>query len=242
MADRPASEEVAVSVVIPGYNEERNIENAVRRCLSALERSGLRHELIVVNDASTDRTGEIAESLAINHPAIRVIHNPINLNVGLSVLIGMHAARGRLVTHNAMDLPFDPEDLGRLLPMLDNADIAVVVRKDRSAHSSWRKITSIVHHWMVRILFWTDIRDMNFVQAYRREVIQRLHVKAKSPAFVTPELLIRARRAAFRIVEMEADFHRRQVGASSFGKSRDILWTFSDMLSFWLEGGGRNKS
>jgi len=233
--------DIAVTVVIPGYNEERNIETAVGRCLSALEGLGVSHEVIVVNDCSTDRTAEIANALASSNRAVRVIHNTINLNVGISVLIGMRAARGRIVTHNAMDLPFDPADLARVLPMFDHADVVVVVRTDRSAHSVWRKITSIVHHWMVRILFWTRIRDMNFVQAYRRSVVQALPVKAKSPAFVTPELLIRAQKAAYRIVEIGADFHRRHAGSSSFGRPRDILWTLSDMLSFWLEGGGRRR-
>ena len=233
--------DIAVTVVIPGYNEERNIEDAVGRCRSALERLGVRHEIIVVNDGSTDRTGEIADTLSAGNSAVRVIHNPINLNVGISVLIGMRAARGHVVTHNAMDLPFDPADLARVLPKFEQADIVVMVRTDRSAHSVWRKITSTVHHWMVRILFWTGIRDMNFVQAYRREVIHALPVKAKSPAFVTPELLIRAQKAGYRMVEIEAEFHRRRAGTSSFGRPRDILWTFADMLSFWLEGGGRRR-
>lgn len=227
--------ELDVSIVIPGYNEERNVETAVFRCLNALEKLGVSHELIVINDASTDRTGEIAETLAARHHAVRVIHNPVNLNVGISVLIGMRAARGRLVTHNSMDLPFNPDDLGRVLPMSDRDDIVVVVRRGRSAHSPWRKFTSLVHHWMVRCLFWIDIRDMNFIQVYRRSVLEHLHVKARSPAFVTPELLIRARRAGYRIVEIEADFHRRHIGSGSFGKPRDILWTLSDMFSFWLE-------
>lgn len=232
--------EIDVSVVIPGYNEERNVEIAILRCLSALEKLGVSHELVIINDASTDRTGEIAESLAARHHAVRVIHNPINLNVGISVLIGMRAARGRLVAHNAMDLPFNPDDLGRVLPLFERADVVVVVRKGRSAHSPWRKFTSLAHHWMIRCLFWIDIRDMNFIQVYRRSVLEHLPVKARSPAFVTPELLIRARRAAYRIVEFEADFHRRQFGSGSFGKPRDILWTLSDMLSFWLEGTGRS--
>src|SRR5437868_12971839 len=85
-----------LSIVIPGYNEEANIEAAVTRCLDALNRLGVSHEVIVVNDASTDRTAEIADSLSARFGAVRVIHNPINLNVGISVMIGMRAARGRL--------------------------------------------------------------------------------------------------------------------------------------------------
>ena len=230
---------VELSIVIPGYNEEENVEATVVRCLGALAKLGVRHEIIIVNDASTDRTGEIADSLAAKNKAVCVIHNPVNLNVGMSVLIGMRAARGGVVMHNSMDLPFDPDDIGRVLELAKNADVVVVVRTGREAHSLWRKVTSLVHHWMVRILFWIDIRDMNFVQAYRREVLQSLPVKSKSPAFVTPELIIRAKRAGYHMVEFEAAFHRRKLGSANFGRPRDILWTFSDMLSFWLEGGGR---
>lgn len=236
MAGRENTPEVEVTVVLPGYNEERNIEGAVERCLDALKNLRVTHEVIVVNDASTDRTGQIADALASRDGAVRVIHNPINLNVGISVLIGMRAARGRFVTHNSMDLPFAPEDYARMLPLLDGADVVVAVRTGRAAHSPWRRITSWVHHWLVRGLFWVGVRDMNFVQAYRRESLSRLHVKAKSPAFVTPELIIRAKRQGMRIVEMDAEFHRRRVGTGAFGKPRDILWTLSDMMSFWLEG------
>ena len=228
--------EIALTLVLLAYNEEDNVQPAVERCLTALRRLGVTHELIVVNDGSTDRTPDILESLARKHEAIRLIHNPINLNVGISVLLGMRAARGRIVTHNSMDLPFDPDEIARLLPLFDRADVVVVVRTGRTAHSPWRKVTSFVHHWIVRLLFWIDVRDMNFVQAYRREVLESLTVKAKSPAFVTPELIIRARRANYRFAEIEAEFHRRKAGVANFGKSRDILWTLADMLSFWLEG------
>ena len=76
---------------------------------------------------------------------------------------------------------------------------------------------------------------MNFVQAYRREVIRAVPVKAKSPAFVTPEILIRARDLGFRIAEIRAPFLRRERGAPSYGKPRDILWTLGDMIGFWQE-------
>ena len=111
----------------------------------------------------------------------------------------------------------------------------IVRRTDRSAHSPYRKLTSLVHYWLVRLLFRVPFRDMNFVQVYKGDVLRALKVKAKSPAFVTPEILIRARDRGFRITEVEAPFHRRERGQASYGKPRDILWTLSDMLSFWIE-------
>lgn len=233
---------IELSVILLGYNEQENIEASVRSCDSALDRLGITYEIIVVNDGSNDRTGEIADELAANLSFVRVIHNPINLNVGSSLLIGMRAARGRFVTHNSMDLPFDPAEIGRLVEKFGSSDVVVVVRTGRSAHSLWRQITSLTHHWIVRLLFFIDVRDMNFVQAYRREILADIPVRARSPAFVTPELIIRALRRGYRITEVEAHFHKRRFGKANFGKPRDILWTLADMLSFRLEGEVRGRS
>jgi glycosyltransferase involved in cell wall biosynthesis len=225
----------SLTLLMPGYNEEANVEEAIQRCLRVLPDLVARYEVIIVDDGSTDRTPELADRLAQESPFVRVIHNPVNLSVGISLLIGMKAASCDLVLHNAMDYPFDLADLDRILPLFPEWDVVVVARTNREAHSAYRKLTSLVNYWLIRLLFRAPFGDMNFVQVYKREVLQALRVKAKSPAFVTPELLIRAREHGFKITEVEAVFHRRHKGKASFGKPRDILWTLADMLSFWLE-------
>jgi glycosyltransferase involved in cell wall biosynthesis len=237
------AENVRLSVVIPGYNEQMNICDAVERCKQALDRIGVAYEIIIVDDASPDDTGAIADALATADARVRVVHNPINLNVGISILIGYQAARGELVTHNAMDLPFDPEDLARILPLFDDPELAMVVvaRTNRAAHSFWRKTTSLVHHWLVRALFWSALPDMNFVQVCRRSAVLGLGVRARSPAFVTPEMIIRARDAGLKIAQLNATFHPRMKGKAKFGKPRDILWVLVDMISFRLERRGAPK-
>lgn len=226
---------LSVSVVLPGYNEEANIEDTVGKCVSALRSFTDRYEVVIVDDGSTDQMPTIADRLAREDSAIKVIHNPVNLHVGISLLIGMNAASGDVVAHNAMDYPFDMQDLDKVLPLFPEWDVVIIARTDRSAHSKWRKLTSWVHYWMVRILFGVKFGDMNFVQVYKKDVLRSVKVKAKSPAFVTVELLIRARDQGFKITEVRAPFHSRNKGAASYGKPRDILWTLADMISFWLE-------
>jgi dolichol-phosphate mannosyltransferase len=244
MAEFNSSRDVALSVVIPGYNEQLNIQSAVETCRQALRELNVTFEIIIIDDASSDDTGAIADALAAADPSIRVIHNSVNLNVGIGILIGFQAARGRLVTHNAMDLPFDPRDLTRILPMFDDPAVALVVvtRTDRSAHTKWRQLTSWVHHRMVRILFWNALPDMNFVQVWRRSAIAPLGVRARSPAFVTPEMIIRAKDAGLKMEHFQTTFHRRKIGAGQFGKPRDILWTLADMISFWIERGAGRRT
>jgi glycosyltransferase involved in cell wall biosynthesis len=190
---------------------------------------------VLVDDGSTDDTPRLAAQMAAEMPALRVITNPVNLGAGTSLLIGMWSASGSVIVHDSMDYPFDLADLREVLPLFPRHDVVVIVRRDRSAHSTYRKLTSVVHYWLVRLLFRVPFRDMNFVQAYRRDVVRALRVRARSPAFVTPELLIRARDHGFSIAEVTAVFHPRKRGQASYGKPRDILWALADMISLWIE-------
>jgi glycosyltransferase involved in cell wall biosynthesis len=227
--------EPALSLVLPCYNEELNVRPTLERCARGLETLVPSFEIVLVDDCSTDGTPAVAAELAAEIPAIRILRNPLNLGAGASLLVGLRAARASVIVHNSMDYPFDLHDLREVLPLFPQHDVVIVARRDRSAHRPYRKLTSFVHYWLVRLLFRVRFRDMNFVQAYKREIVECLDVKARSPAFVTPELLIRARDRGFAIGEVTATFHARTRGAASYGRPRDILWALADMISFWLE-------
>jgi dolichol-phosphate mannosyltransferase len=224
-----------LSLALPCYNEEANLRPTLEKCARALAALTPSYEIVLVDDASTDGTAVLAAQIAAELPSLRVITNPVNLGAGTSVLIGLRSTRGAVVVHNSMDYPFDLEELRNVLPLFPRHDVVVVERRDRSAHSHYRKVTSLAHYWLVRMLFGVPFHDMNFVQAYKREVVDSIRVKARSPAFVTPELLIRARDRGFSIAEVIATFHPRTRGMASYGKPRDILWALADVFSFWLE-------
>ncbi len=223
-------EKVALSLIMPGLNEEENVERAVRRAFGVLERLTDEFEIIVIDDGSTDRTGEIADSLAAEDPRIRVIHNERNLNYGVSLARGIRAARCEWIFHNGMDLPLAPEDLDRFIPLFGESDLIAARRLNRTAHSPWRKITSWGNHLLLRILFRPQTADLNFVQFYRRSFVQSLELLATSPAFVTAELILRAERTGARVREVAVEFRRRESGSGHFGRPKDIFWTLRDML------------
>lgn len=231
---------VSLSLVMPGLNEEANVERAVRRACAALEEHTDEFEIIVIDDGSSDRTGELAEALAAEDARVRVLRNPRNVNYGVSLARGIAAARCDWVLHDGMDLPLAPEDLPLFTPHFGEADVIVVRRTSRAAHSPWRKLTSWVNQLLLRILFAPRVRDLNFTQFYRRAWVQQVEIASTSPAFVTPELILRAERSGRRVREVEAEFRRREAGQAHFGRPRDILWTLSDMLrlrlSTWLRG------
>ena len=231
---------VSLSLVMPGLNEEANVEGAVRRSIEALERHVGEFEIIVIDDGSTDRTGEIADRLAAEDPRVRVIHNERNLNYGVSLARGIDQARCDWILHNGMDLPLDPDDIALFAPHFGEADVIVVRRTNRAAHSPWRKLTSWVNNALLRVLFSPRVVDLNFVQFYRRSWVQGVEIASTSPAFVTPELILRAERGGRVVREVTAEFRQREAGTPHFGRLPDILWTLGDMLRLrartWLRG------
>ena len=230
-----AASGLSLTLVMPGLNEEANVERAVRRARAALERHADEFEIIVVDDGSSDQTGAIAERLAAEDPRVRVLRNERNLNYGISLARGIRAARCEWILHDGMDLPLAPEDLPLFAAHFRDADVIVVRRTSRAAHSPWRKLTSWVNNALLRLLFAPRARDLNFVQFYRRSWVQGVRIASTSPAFVTPELILRAERGGRPVREVEAEFRKRLAGRAHFGRPRDIAWTLRDMLRLrWL--------
>jgi glycosyltransferase involved in cell wall biosynthesis len=222
--------QVSLGCIMPGRNEEPNVERAVRRVVAALERWTGDFEVIVVDDGSTDRTGEIARRLASQDPRVRVLRNESSVNYGNALLQGIRSARCEWVFHEPMDLPLAPEEIGPFIERLGDSDVVVARRRSRAAHSPWRKLTSWTNRLLLRILFAPRTADLNFTQFYRRSFVEAVPLVTRGPASVTPELILRAERTGLRVREVETEFHRREAGKPHFGRPRDILWTLRDML------------
>jgi glycosyltransferase involved in cell wall biosynthesis len=230
----------SLSLILPAYNEEASLVSALERCVAALERFCPEFEIIVIDDASRDRTAELAESFAAGDPRVRVLRNERNVNYGVSLKRGIGEARFEWLFHNGVDLPLAPEDIEPLCARFDESDVLVAKRTSREAHSLWRRITSLTNNALLRLLFRTRCTDLNFTQFYRRSVVQKLNPVSTSPAFVTPELIFRAEHAGYRVHEVEMPFRRREAGQAHFGRPKDIIWTLRDMaylrIDTWLRG------
>jgi len=239
-APAPATARVDLTLLMPGLNEELNVERAVTRVLAALDGLALACEVLVIDDGSTDRTGEIARALAARDARVRVLRNETNVNYGVSLLRGFAAARGEWVGHVGMDLPLAPEDFALFTARFADSDVVVARREDRSAHAPWRKVTSWTNRLLLRVLFAPRTVDLNFTQFYRRAWLAGVRPIATSPAFLTPELILRAEHTGKRVREIEVPFRRREAGRAHFGRLPDILWTLKDMLRLrvrtWLRG------
>src|SRR5947209_20374638 len=112
------SEPLELSVVLPACNEGPAVAEAVQRYLATLPILCPSFEIIVVDDGSTDDTSRFAGEAAAGDPRVRVLHHAVNQGQMAALLHGFRQARGTWVTHNGIDLPFDPADTGAVLQVL----------------------------------------------------------------------------------------------------------------------------
>lgn len=227
----------SISLVLVAYNEKELIRNALERCLGALSEDFEDFEIILVDDGSNDGTGEIMEEYAKNTKQIRVFHNNVNLNLGIAVQQGFAIATKDYVVFNSVDLPLDPGDIVRLVKNVNDFDVLILERKTYEGATLWRKITSKINQAVLHILFpiaTYGIRDLNFTLIYRREIHSVIMPLAKSPAFTTPEMILRAKYHKLRVKSVLTDYHPRTAGKSSLGKPHDIIWSMYDMFRFRL--------
>ncbi len=226
--------EYSISLVIPAYNEEESIEHTLSICGGYLQSMSDNYEIIIVNDGSTDRTGEIINRYASIYPYVKPIHNIRNEGSGRSLFIGLKKAQYDFIVTNFADLPFDIRELRDILTLFDreNIDFVVVARKDRKANSIYRKITSWANYWLIRILFGIKVVDFQFVQIYKKRVLDVIDVQSRG-TFVPPEIIIKALHEGFKMREYNTVFYPRVAGSAKCGNPKVILQTISEMITFW---------
>lgn len=224
-----------ISVVFPAYNEEANLPETLDRTFAALDNLFDNFEVIVVDDASTDRTADLLAQYAQHHPEIRVLSNDCNQGAGASMLRGMQEAKFDLVINNAMDYPFDLRDLDKLCSQLDCADVVVAARDGRPGYTLYRHVLSAGNRFLLRLLFRLPVTDCNFVQLYRRKVLESADFDSRSAGFLPAEMLIRARDLGYRTVEVRIPYYPRKAGTSVMGRPGVVWESLCEMLTFWCK-------
>ena len=191
------------------------------------------YEVILVDDGATDKTAEIADRLAAENRRIRVVHHPKNRGYGAALRSGFAAANLDLVFYTDGDLQFDVAELPRLIPLIHDADI-VSAYKERRMDSWERKVVSWVYNTSLRLFFDLPFRDVNCgFKLYRREVFDAITLKS-TRGLIDAEVLLKARKAGFRIVQTGVTHFRRREGGSRY-RIREIVMTIAQMFDLWRD-------
>ncbi|HEY4278305.1 MAG TPA: glycosyltransferase family 2 protein [Conexibacter sp.] len=222
----------SLSVVLPAYNEEENIETAVGRCIEALPAIAERYEVIVVDDGSRDRTAEITADLAAAHPGnVRLLRHRRNLGYGAAIANGFNAARGDYLFYTDADNQFDVSELAWFAPLMQEVDAVVGFRVYRY-DTALRSIVSWCYNRLVNVLFRVRVRDVDCAfKLFRREVIEKIDVESRD-FFIDTELVARTRKWNFRIVEKGVRHYPRTAGETTV-KVSDVPRTLKTVCRMW---------
>jgi glycosyltransferase involved in cell wall biosynthesis len=231
---RRAVKPKAISFVLPAYNEEDNIEKAVRAVVQAAETIDIEdYEVVVVDDGSADRTAEILERLRVENPHIRPIHHPKNLGYADALRTGFTSAKLPLVFYTDSDLQFDVKEVKNLLPAIEDYDIVCGFRIYR-----YDPLTRLFLAWgynlVARTVFRLRVRDIDCAfKLFRREVFDVIQIRSKK-FFVDTEILAKARHHGFRMTEIGVRHYPRAGGRSTVRASH-VVSTLRELIKMWLE-------
>jgi glycosyltransferase involved in cell wall biosynthesis len=220
MGERPAGTFPELSVVIPAYNEEANVEACHRELVSVLEAHGQSFEIVFVDDGSTDGTAGALRRIARADPRVRVLRLRRNAGQSAALDAGFRAVRGGVIVTMDADLQNDPHDIPKLLATLPGHDAVCGWRVDR--RDPWTKrvasrVANVVRDTITR----DGVHDTGCsLKAFRREAVQRLHLYRGMHRFLPALLQIEG----LRVAEVPVSHRPRTAGVSKYGNWQR-LWT-----------------
>ena len=228
----------SLTIFYPMWNEQETIRRAVAAACDAGDRliadgELASYDILIVDDASTDDTGVIADKLAGEDPRIRVVHHPVNRKLGGTLKTGFAEASGDLVLYTDADLPFDMAELSKAVRLLRiyDADIVSAFRFDRTGEGARRAVYSYVYNHLVRMILGLRLRDVNFAcKLVHRRVLELVDLQSEG-SFIDVELLARAQKMGFSIIQFGVDYFPRTRGISTLSSNAVILTILSEMRS-----------
>ncbi len=231
-----------LSVFLPSHNEEGNVQRVVEGFLAVLPRFAGQFEVIVVDDGSRDRTGEIADRLAAANAHVIVVHHPLNRGYGAAVISGVRAATQPYVLLADGDGQFDPADIGLLAARVPEYDV-VVGRRIHRADPLIRRINGAAWTTLVRILFGLSIHDIDCgFKLFKRDYLDRIELHAQG-AMISTELMARIAGLGARITEVAVRHLPRVAGEQTGARLHVILRAFRELFRLYgeLRAGRRGR-
>ena len=231
-----------LSVFFPMWNEQdyivRAVDAAREECDDLIASGDIAdYEVIVVDDASTDRTGEIAADLAARDPRVKVVTHTENRKLGGSMKSGFEAATGDLVLYTDADLPFDMHDVHKAMRLLRyyDADVVSAYRFDRTGEGWVRTVYSSLYNAMVRVLFGVRFRDINFAfKLCRTRIFDKVVLRSEG-SFIDAELIVKAKRHGFEVIQFGVDYFPRTRGVSTLSSPTVIAKILREAFSLRRE-------
>lgn len=219
----------SLSVFFPCYNEEANVVSTTLAALEACRGITSDFEIIIVNDGSSDNTGQLADDLASTHAEIRVIHHPTNRGYGAALQTGFRSATREWVFYTDGDGQFDFREIPRLLKLAGRYDIICGYRARR--RDPWIRLLN-ARGWttLCNLVFGLRLRDVDCAfKVFPRRLFNEIELKSEG-ALISAEILVRADRRGYRIGQVGVSHYARKVGFPTGANLRVILKAFVELV------------
>ena len=221
----------SLSVILPAYNEEALIAGTISTVVSTLRTWMRDFEVIVVNDGSKDRTGEIVASMAARDRCVRLITHPQNKGYGAALVTGFESATKELTFFMDSDGQFDIGDLVRFFPLIEEYGAVLGYRVDRQ--DTWmRKLNAWGWKKLVGFVFGVHARDIDCAFKLFRAEFFRTHRLETRGAMINAEILYKLARAGYTYTELGVQHLPRRAGKATGAKLRVILRALGELFLY----------
>ena len=219
----------SLSIFFPAYFDENTVEPLTRACVETAKKLTDDYEIIIVDDKSPDKTGEVADRMASELKNVRVIHHPENMGVGQAMITGYTHASKEWVFYTDGDMQYDVSEMLLLAEHAKKFDLVIGYRLTR-AEGFKRIFTSKCFHFLVFCLFGVRYKDIDCsFKLIHRRFLDKISFHTNS-GLVDAELLIQARRFKFPVKEIGVHHYPRKFGSSHCLRLNLIVSMLLDML------------
>lgn len=227
---RIPSGEVDVSVLVPAKDEAENLPLFMEQAAAAFasDRS-TSYEVVVIDDGSVDDTARVLRDLEPRFSFLRVARHRSQRGIADALRTGYLHARGRVLVFYPADLQFKPEDIPRLVAPILGDDFDMVTGFKQGDYA--KQFVSGIYNGLSRRLFSVQVKDLNSVKAYRREIMDNLPVRPDWHRY----MIVIAAAQGYSVTEIPVPLYPRHAGKSKFASWRRIPIGVLDMLAVWFE-------
>lgn len=222
-----------ISVFFPAYNEQENIAKTIDKAIDVLDRVAANYEIIIVNDGSGDQTAQIVDGYIAKNPHIKMITHSPNQGYGAALKSGLYGSRYRLICYTDSDGQFDFAEIDKFLDKIDACDMVIGYRIKRQ-EGLVRQFNAKGWTTLMKLLFNVRARDVDCgFKMLKKKVIDTIPRLEANGAMVSAELLAKAQRAHFKILEVPVHHYPRTAGHPTGANLQVILRALRELIKLW---------